>query len=101
VRFNDGSADRMGRFWAGSTYAEDQFRPEGSLYRMDAGRNVQKVAGGLACSNGLGWSPDSRTMYVTAQFAYELLAFDFDPASGIATGALSRRCRKRTTCPTG
>jgi len=82
VRFNDGSADRMGRFWAGSTQAEDQFQPAGSLYRMDAARNVQKMAGGLACSNGLGWSPDSRTMYVTAQFAYELLAFDFDPATG-------------------
>jgi sugar lactone lactonase YvrE len=82
VRFNDGSADRMGRFWAGSTYADDQFRAEGSLYRMDAGCNVQKMAGGLACSNGLGWSPDNRTMVVTAQFAYELLAFDFDPASG-------------------
>jgi sugar lactone lactonase YvrE len=82
VRFNDGSADRMGRFWAGSTHADDQFRAEGSLYRMDAGRTLQKMAGGLACSNGLGWSPDNRTMYVTAQFAYELLAFDFDPATG-------------------
>jgi sugar lactone lactonase YvrE len=40
------------------------------------------MAGGLACSNGLGWSPDNKTMYVTAQFAYELLAFDFDLASG-------------------
>lgn len=82
VRFNDGSADRLGRFWAGSTYADDQFRPEGSLYRMDPDRSVHKLAGGLACSNGLGWSPDNRTMYVTAQFAYELLAFDFDLASG-------------------
>jgi len=82
VRFNDGSADRMGRFWAGSTYADDQFRPEGSLYRMDVDGSVHKMAGGLACSNGLGWSPDNRTMYVTAQFAYELLAFDFDPATG-------------------
>lgn len=82
VRFNDGSADRMGRFWAGSTYADDQFRPAGSLYRMAPDRSVQKMAGGLACSNGLGWSPDNKTMYVTAQFAYELLAFDFDLASG-------------------
>lgn len=82
ARFNDGSADRLGRFWAGSTYADDQFRPEGSLYRLTPGRSVQKMAGGLACSNGLGWSPDNKTMYVTAQFAYELLAFDFDPATG-------------------
>lgn len=82
VRFNDGSADRQGRFWAGSTYADDQFRPEGSLYRLATDRSVTKLAGGLACSNGLGWSPDNKTMYVTAQFAYELLAFDFDPATG-------------------
>lgn len=82
VRFNDGSADRQGRFWAGSTQADDQFRPEGSLYRLDRDCAVRKMAGGLACSNGLGWSPDNKTMYVTAQFAYELLAFDFDPATG-------------------
>lgn len=82
VRFNDGSADRAGRFWAGSTHADDQFRPDGSLYRVAADRGVQKMAGGLACSNGLGWSPDNRTMYVTAQFAYELLVFDFDLNSG-------------------
>lgn len=82
VRFNDGSADRQGRFWAGSTYADDQFRQEGSLYRLTPDRRVQRMAGGLACSNGLGWSPDNQTMYVTAQFSYELLAFDFDPATG-------------------
>jgi sugar lactone lactonase YvrE len=87
VRFNDGSADRMGRFWAGSTHADDQFRAEGSLYRMDASHSVRKMAGRLACSNGLGWSPDNRTMYVTAQFAYELLAFDFD----LATGEIANR----------
>lgn len=82
VRFNDGSADRQGRFWAGSTYADDQFRPAGSLYRLGMDGRIDKMAGGLACSNGLGWSPDNRTMYVTAQFAYELLAFDFNPATG-------------------
>jgi len=82
VRFNDGSADRQGRFWCGSTQADDQFQKLGSLYRLDAARRVKMMAGGLACSNGLGWSPDNRTMYVTAQFAYELEAFDFDPATG-------------------
>ena len=57
-------------------------RLEGSLYRLDADYSVHTMAGGLACSNGLGWSPDNRTMYVTAQFAYQILAFDFDPATG-------------------
>jgi sugar lactone lactonase YvrE len=82
VRFNDGSADRQGRFWAGSTYPDDQSRPEGSLYRLDTDHSVHTMTGGLACSNGLGWSPDNKTMYVTTQFAEALLAFDFDPATG-------------------
>jgi sugar lactone lactonase YvrE len=82
VRFNDGSADRQGRFWAGSTQSEDQSQPKGSLYRLDPDCSLKTMVGGLACSNGLGWSPDNKTMYVTAQFAYEILAFDFDPATG-------------------
>lgn len=102
VRFNDGSADRMGRFWAGSTHADDQFRPEGSLYRVGIDHGVQKMAGGLACSNGLGWSPDNTTMYVTAQFAYELLAFDFDPVSGeIANRRSFARVPKADGLPDG
>jgi sugar lactone lactonase YvrE len=88
VRFNDGSADRQGRFWAGSTQSEDQSQPKGSLYRLNPDCSLQAMAGGLACSNGLGWSPDNKTMYVTAQFAYEIVAFDFDPA----TGELANRC---------
>ena len=34
-------------------------------------------------SNGLGWSPDNRTMYYTDTFAYELYAYDYDAESGI------------------
>jgi sugar lactone lactonase YvrE len=43
VRFNDGSADRQGRFWAGSTYPDDQSRAEGSLYRLDTDHSVHTI----------------------------------------------------------
>ena len=49
---------------------------------LEEGRELRKLAGDITVSNGIGWSPDNKTMYVTAQFAYELLAFDFDLDSG-------------------
>jgi L-arabinonolactonase len=102
VRFNDGSADRQGRFWAGSTHADDQSLPEGSLYRLDPDGSVHRMAGGLACSNGLGWSPDSKTMYVTAQFAYELLICCLQPATGeIANRRLFARVPEADGLPDG
>ena len=36
----------------------------------------------VTCSNGMGWSPDGRTMYHTESFRYAIFAYDFDPSSG-------------------
>jgi len=36
----------------------------------------------VTLSNGLGWSPDGRTMYFTDTAARAILAFDFDPGAG-------------------
>lgn len=82
VRFNDGLADRQGRFWAGSTNEANQSLRDGSLYRMTPDCAVQQMDTGFACGNGLAWSPDNRTMYFTAQFDYVTYAYDFDPATG-------------------
>jgi sugar lactone lactonase YvrE len=83
VRFNDALADRQGRFWGGSTNEADQSLPDGSLYRLDPDGSLHTMmSGGLACSNGIAWSPDNKTLYVTAQFAYETYAWDFDAATG-------------------
>ena len=37
---------------------------------------------GIGCSNGLAWSPDSRTMYYTDSHTNLVWAWDFEPASG-------------------
>lgn len=82
-RFNDGKCDRRGRFWAGSMhFAGLPRKPLGSLYRLDPGLSVRKMETGIRTSNGIGWSPDDRTMYYTDTRAQCVWAYDFDLPSG-------------------
>jgi sugar lactone lactonase YvrE len=92
ARMNDGKCDRRGRFWAG-TMAHDA-RPEaGSLYRLDPGGAVTRILERVTISNGIGWSPDSRTMYYVDSLTYAVDAFDYDLATG---DAVNRRQIIRT-----
>lgn len=56
--------------------------PSGALYRLDADLWVACMKTGCAESNGLDFSPDGRVMYFTETFAYRILAYDVDAASG-------------------
>ncbi len=80
-RFNDGKVDRQGRFWAG-TLNDAESQPLGSLYRLDPDGTVTLMQDGAVVSNGIGWSPDDRTMYFTDSVVRTIWAFDFDPGSG-------------------
>ena len=76
-RFNDGAVDRQGRFWAGTIANGD-----GALYRLDPDLSVHKMQGGIYVSNGVGWSPDNKTMYYTDSDVRQIWAYDFDAATG-------------------
>lgn len=80
-RFNDGKVDRRGRFWAG-TIDDECVKPTGSLYRLDPDGSVHRMASGFICSNGIGWSPDERTMYFTDSMVRKIWAYEFDPNTG-------------------
>lgn len=80
-RMNDGSCDSAGRFWAG-TMALDMSPGAGSLYRLDADLNPVKLLDDLSVPNGIGWSPDDRTMYLVDSGQHAVDAFDFDAATG-------------------
>jgi L-arabinonolactonase len=80
-RFNDGAVDRQGRFWAGTLHKQER-EPLGSLYRLDPDGSVHKMETGVIVSNGLGWSPDNKTMYYTDSPRQVIYAYDFDPATG-------------------
>lgn len=84
LRLNDGKCDARGRLWVGSMSAEEG---GAALFRVDPEGTVREAAGGLTMSNGLGWSPDGATLYLTDSPAKTILAFDFDADAG----TLSRR----------
>jgi sugar lactone lactonase YvrE len=82
-RMNDGAADPQGRFWAG-TVAD---RPEaGELYRLERDGGIDTMLDGLTISNGIGWSPDGRTMYLADSGPRVIHAFDFDGDAGTIAG---------------
>jgi len=87
VRFNDGAVDRQGRFLIGTLNQKDLNAPDGSLYRLDPGGSIHKLDTGLAVANGIGLSPDGKTLYVTDMFHSRLLAYDYD----VRGGTVSRR----------
>jgi len=80
-RFNDGKVDRSGRVWAG-TMNEHGPEATGSLYRLDPDGSIRQMATGFVCSNGLGWSPDNRTMYFTDSMVRTIWSYEFDPVTG-------------------
>ncbi len=81
VRMNDGKCDRRGRLFVGSK-AHDNEPGAGSLWRLDLDGSVQQVLSGLTISNGLGWSPDDSTFYVTDSARGRIDAYPYDLATG-------------------
>lgn len=89
-RFNDGRCDRQGRFWSGTMCLDMSLaRADGKLYRYDKSGLSAPVVDELIVQNGLAWSPDGRTMYLSDSHPSRRLiwAFDYD----IDTGVPSRR----------
>ncbi len=83
-RFNDGAVAPGGQFFAGSMYDGPDVSPlpAGRLYRLDPDHLLHQVQEDVLISNGLGWSPDGKTMYYTDSLRYTIYAFDYDSASG-------------------
>jgi len=86
MRFNDGRCDRQGRFWSG-TMVQDMAaaNPAGALYRFDErGVLSAPVVDALIVQNGLAWSPEGTTMYLSDSHPSRRLiwAFDYDVVTG-------------------
>lgn len=62
-RFNDGTTDAQGRFWAGTMKDCGTPEPIGAFYRLDPDHIVTNWKDGVWTTNGLAFSPDGTTMY--------------------------------------
>jgi sugar lactone lactonase YvrE len=85
TRFNDAKCDPAGRAFAGTT-SEDA-GPVGELCRLDPGPEATPVLSGLGMANGLGWSPDARTMWFADSARPLVTGYEYDLGSG-ALGAV-------------
>lgn len=83
-RLNDGKVDPAGRFWAGSM---DPQNMKGALFRLDPDGSKHTMLTDIGISNGLGWSPDRKTMYYTDSIRYTIYQFDYD----LETGSISNQ----------
>ncbi|CAM5201125.1 Uronate dehydrogenase OS=Castellaniella defragrans OX=75697 GN=HNR28_001543 PE=3 SV=1 [Castellaniella defragrans] len=87
MRFNDGRCDRQGRFWVGSMVMETA-EAAGAMYRLQGrGRDARldRMLEGFLTPNGLAFSPDGRTMYLSDSHPRRqcVWAFDYDPDEGV------------------
>ena len=98
MRFNDGRCDRQGRFLAGTLWMNAlPGASAGCVYRYQPGRDASapdsgqmiKLLDGFVTPNGMAFSPDGRTLYLSdSNAAVQLIwAFDYD----LETGVPSRR----------
>lgn len=86
TRFNDGKCDRRGRFWVASA-DRNEVAPLAALYCLNGSGQLIRTLSQVVVGNGMGWSPDNRTMYFTDTGISTIFAFDYD----IETGATENR----------
>jgi sugar lactone lactonase YvrE len=90
MRFNDGRCDSQGRFWV-STMCMDMAAAQqvGAVYCFDQNGLGEPKVEGLITPNGMAFSPDGTTYYLSDSHptVQKIWAFDFDGAVGsIANG---------------
>ena len=84
TRFNDGKCDAAGRFWCGTIY-EPRDKPAAEMYVLERGRIRKVWSGGMVNSNGLGFSPDNKTMFHAETASHRVTRFAFDLLAGVVS----------------
>jgi sugar lactone lactonase YvrE len=97
TRFNDGKADPLGRFWAGTIF-EPRDAARAGLYCLDArpgapaGLQHVVAAGSATTANGLAFAPDAGTLYWSDTPAHVIRAWDWDSgANALSAGRVLRQ----------
>jgi sugar lactone lactonase YvrE len=78
---NDSICDSRGRLFVASV-TDDELPDSGCVYRVDPDLSIRKVVRGMTLANGMGFSPDERSMYVVDSRRYEVALYDYDSEAG-------------------
>ncbi|WP_309679423.1 SMP-30/gluconolactonase/LRE family protein [Polaromonas sp.] len=85
MRFNDGRCDRQGRFLAGTMLMNMAAGATvGCIYSYQKDSAMTKLLGGFITPNGMAFSPDGRTMYLSDSHpsVQSVWVFDYDLDTG-------------------
>jgi sugar lactone lactonase YvrE len=85
MRFNDGRCDRQGRFLAGTMLMNMAAGAHtGCVYSYQKNSGLTKLLDGLITPNGMAFSPDGCTMYLSDSHPsiQSVWAFDYDTVTG-------------------
>jgi sugar lactone lactonase YvrE len=84
LAINDMVADARGCIYAGTIFWGANGRERfGKLWLLSPNAPPQIVDDGIELANGLGFSPDQRTLYLTDSAARRILAYDVEPQTGL------------------
>jgi len=84
-QMNDCVADAEGRLIAGSWFYDPAGEyPLGKLFAIDNDGSGRILDDGIHLANGLGFSPDNKTLYLADSAARTIFAYDYDLVRGTA-----------------
>lgn len=83
-RFNDGAIDPIGRFLAG-TMQNDGKNSSGNLYSLNSELEISELENSLFITNGMDWSEDGKTFYLTDTNQHTIFAYDYNIETGLIT----------------
>ena len=84
-RFNDGTVDPAGRFWAGTMKDGGEPKQQGKFYLLDTDLTLTKMDKLVYTTNGLAFSPDGNTMYFSDSnnLTRTIWSCSYDSANGL------------------
>jgi sugar lactone lactonase YvrE len=86
MRFNDGRCDRQGRFLAGTMLMDmAAAKAVGNIYQLQQDGVLRELLGGFITPNGMAFSPDGRTLYLSDSHpsVRKVWAYDYDCETGV------------------
>ena len=82
-QMNDCVADPTGRLVSGSCfYNPNESYERGKLIQIDTRGKARVLDEGFELANGLGFSPDGRTLYFADSVARRIYSYDYNPKTG-------------------